>query len=258
MRPAKPRIRKRCCGSQIPLLNLQGHSTGRAQVRFAGSSAKRSRSRNYRGQFRQIAISNPMYEQRLVVRGADPVTTLVCFGRSIGSPAILSGAEWLTVRRNEQGNNRQQTQRPQRPSRNSNSHHLWHFYSVYNATPAVSLRQPIRRRSGRQFRLGDCTGVSQAACLKSVVNPSGPRKMTLNEENEDLLFCAEASRLALRGGGFACHSCSARSGSPLSLLSPVLVLSCHCRRCCPSPRSGGMHSSSISIAACSLASSASS
>ena len=59
-----------------------------------------------------------------------------------------------------------------------------------------------------QFRLGDCTGVSQAACLKSVVNPSGPRKMTLNEENEDLLFCAEASRLALRGGGFACHSCS--------------------------------------------------
>src|SRR5439155_12542696 len=114
----------------------------------SGSSAKRSRSRNYRGQFRQIAISNPMYEQRLVVRGADPVTTLVCFGRSIGSPAILSGAEWLTVRRNEQGNNRQQTQRPQRPSRNSNSHHLWHFYSVYNATPAVSLRQPIRRRSG--------------------------------------------------------------------------------------------------------------
>src|SRR5438876_11261127 len=82
--------------------------------------------------------------------------------------------------------------------------------------------------------------------------------MTLNEDNEDLLFCAEASRLALRGGGFACHSCSARSGSPLSLLSPVLVLRCHCRRCCPSPRSGGMHSSSISIPACSLASSASS
>src|SRR5437016_8843474 len=109
MRPAKPRIRKRCCGCQIPLRNLQGHSTGRAQVRFAGSSAKRSRSRNYRGQFRQIAISNPMYEQRLVVRGADPVTTLVCFGRSIGSPAILSGAEWLTVRRNEQGRSEEHT-----------------------------------------------------------------------------------------------------------------------------------------------------
>ena len=134
MRPAKPRIRKRCCGCQIPLRNLQGHSTGRAQVRFAGSSAKRSRSRNYRGQFRQIAVSNPMHEQRFMVHGASSMTNPICCRRSFGSSAILNRTKWRTVRRNEQSNNRQQTQRPQRPSRASNSHQPWH--------PLITLRRP--------------------------------------------------------------------------------------------------------------------
>jgi hypothetical protein len=73
--------------------------------------------------------------------------------------------------------------------------------------------------------------------------------MTLNEDH---LFCALAGRLALHGDGFACLSGSAHTWSPLSLLNPVLVLSCRCRQCSPSRRSECMPSSSFSIAACFL------
>jgi hypothetical protein len=61
-------------------------------------------------------------------------------------------------------------------------------------------------------------------------------------------------RFALRGDGSACRSGSARTWSALCPLNPVLVLSCHCRQCSPSPRSEDMHCSSISIVACFLAS----
>ena len=134
MRSDEPRIGKKCSWRQIPLLNCQGDCTGRAEARLAGNPAKRSGNRNYRWQFRQIAISSPVYEQRLMVHDASSVANPICCSRSIGSPAMLNRAKRSTRRRHHKTRNRQQTQRPQRPSRASNSHHPWH--------PRITLRRP--------------------------------------------------------------------------------------------------------------------
>jgi hypothetical protein len=145
MRSDKPGIGKGRCRCGMLSLNREKNSTRYAYARFAGSSAKRSGSRNYRGQFRQIAISNPVHEQRFVVHGASPVATLVCFGRRSSLPAILTGAKWRARRCHDKGCNRQQTQRLHRPSRNSNSHRPQHpFITLRRQSACVNLTVPLR------------------------------------------------------------------------------------------------------------------
>ena len=118
---------------------------------------QRSGSRNYRGQFRQIAISSPVYEQRLVVHGASSMANPISCRRSIGSPAILNRAKRRTRRRHYKGPNRQQTQRPQRPSRASNSHHPWHpLITLRRPSASVNLIASVAHRKAKYFIRRSC------------------------------------------------------------------------------------------------------
>ena len=137
---------KICSWRRIPLLDCDVNSTRRAQAGHAGGSAKRGGSRDYRGQFRQIAIPNPVYEQRFVMRGAIFMALPIGRDRRFGSPAILTGAKRRTCRRHHKSCNRQQTQCPQQPFRVSNSHRLWHLLITLRRPPAcVNLIAPLRK-----------------------------------------------------------------------------------------------------------------